>query len=835
MEGESRLEEVFQEAADLKGAERAAYLEEACAGDPGLRKEVDKLLARLERPSALFEAPLLDPSSLLGEESEDELPQRLGAYRILGLLGQGASGKVYKGEQARPHRRVALKVLKDHWSRRRVERRFEREVEILGLLEHPGICRIYEAGKADLVGRDGHSLGERLYFAMELVEGKPITRFARERALDLRARLCLLLEVAEAVAAAHERGVLHRDLKPANILVSERSTQTPETGKGEGRRLFRSKILDFGIGRILGEDPVEASRLTMEGAVFGTPAYMSPEQFAGDPGRVDTRSDVWALGVLGYELLSGQHPFLREGESPFALQDRILREEATPLRKRVRGLDRDVETLVHKAMEKEPDQRYPTAAGFAEDLRRVLRNEPILGRPPSLLYQLDRWARRHRALAGGFAVGFLGLVLGLVFALWSAREARIERDRALLAQKDARDINTFFNRQLIRTADPKRNKGKIPNVHQLIREMLHALDGRFPDRPLVEARIRSALGKTFLSLSQFPQALAQLQNADELFRKGGQENSLDALDNASSLNTLYALTGQVEKALRGNQALLPRLRAHLGNKHELTLSVLGNIALNLQDLGRFDASKEKLLEVIHLRENLLGKENPETLVAWNNYALFLNRIGQVQAAENIDRRLLKIRTRLFGPNHPNTLDSLGNLSVDLLYQNKLKEALKLAKLSLRGREALYGRGSPAWLKSCNILVLIYGKLSQKDKARALSKEALGEALEKLGPKHPDTLRLMHSLANLELETGHLEEAVRLAKDSFLRAKEIYPPDHWILAVHETTLAKALFATPEKTKALQHLEHAIPILETSLGPKHTRSIRARKLLARIRKN
>ena len=831
MEGESLLEQVFQEAADLEGAKRAAYLDQACAGDPALRKEVDQLLARLEKPSDFFEAPLLD-TTLLEPAQKEDLPTRLGEYRILSVLGQGASGRVYEGEQARLHRRVALKVLKGHWDLRRVERRFQREIEILGLLEHPGICRIYEAGKADLIAQDGRSLGERLYFAMELVEGKPITRFARERQLDLSARLGLLLGVAEAVAAAHECGVLHRDLKPANILAMEGGTQKPETQTGRPRLPFGSKILDFGIGRILGEDAPDASRLTMDGAVFGTPAYMSPEQFSGNLGRIDTRSDVWALGVLGYELLSDQHPFLREGESPFVLRERILGGEAIPLGKRIKGLDRDVETLIQKAMEKDPDQRYPTAAGFAEDLRRILRNEPILARPPSLLYQLDRWARRHRALASGLAVGFLGLVLGLIFALWSASQARAERDRALLAQKDARDINTFFNQELIRVADPKLARGKVPDVYQLIDAMLQSLDGRFQGRPLVEARIRSALGKTFLSLSQFPKALAQLQKAQDLFQQGGEENSRDAFDNEIETYTLYSLTGKSNLALQGEQALLPRIRAELGDKDLLTLTVLGNMALHLQELGRLDQAKDKLLEVIHLREKYLGKEDSETLIAWNNYALFLCNLGEAKEAEEIDRRLLETRTRILGPLHPNTVTSLGNLSIDLLEQNKLPEALKFGKLALQRRKKVFGRGSPPWLKSCNILVIIYSKLLQKNKARALAREAYQVALEQFGLKHPDTLRLQNSLANLELETGNPQVALRLAKQSLIAAVDVYSKHHWRYGTYETTLARILLATGEKAKAAPYIKNASSLLEKTLGSNHRHTKRARRLLEKV---
>ncbi len=828
---ETRLEEVFQEAADRSGREREEFLDKACAGDPALRREVEKLLDCMDKPSALLEEPLLETRS---DAVAEGLPGRLGEYRILRELGSGSSGRVYEAQQASPQRRVALKVLKESWVDHRVERRFQREIEILGLLEHPGICRIYEAGKAELIDKDGASLGPRLFFAMELVEGKPVTHFAKEKGLDIPSRLGLLRSLAEAVADAHERGVLHRDLKPANILVAEESTKSPDSQTTPNRGLVRCKVLDFGIGRVLGEDSPERSRLTLDGAVFGTPAYMSPEQFSGDLGRVDTRCDVWALGVLGYELLSGVHPFLREGESPFQIQGRILREDPIPLGKRIKGLDPDVETTIHKALEKDPEQRYPTAWGFAEDLRRIHRNEPILGRPPSLLYQIDRWARRHKALAAGLGVGLLGLVLGLVFSLYAASLARNQRDRVLKAQQDLKEVNAFFNNELIRVADPDRAQGKIPNVHQLLESMAASLGDRFAKRPLVEASIRAALGKTWLALGKGQKAHPQLQRAAELFQKAGSPNSQESLENLSTLATWLNRSKKSEEALALDQEILNRARNHLGKNHELALSLLGDIALTLQDLGRFDQAKDKLLEIIHIRERLLGKEHPETLIAWNNYAFFLYRIGKPREAEVIDRRLLKIRTEKLGPKHPNRLTSLGNLALDLLRQGKAKEALPFAQEAQKLREEVFGRGHPSWLKSSNILALILKALSKTGQAKRIVSLAYQTALEKQGPKHPDTLRLMNSLSILCRETGEIDRAVTLAEDSWKKAMDLYPKNHWILAIHEQTYAEAIFAQGQKAQGIQHLQNALQIFVKALGTEHLHSKRASRILETMKK-
>lgn len=830
MRDEDRVESIFQDAADLPSSERSGYLDQACGEDADLRSEVETLLASLDKPSGLLERPLIE--TCLDEVAEIE-PGRIDGYEILREIGRGGSGRVFEARQASPRRRVALKILKGTALGPRVQQRFQQEIEILGLLEHPGICRIYDAGKSELFSRDGDFLGERLFFAMELVEGQPITTYARQHALGLRARIELLLGVAEAVAQAHESGVLHRDLKPANILVAEEVTASPETTTGNPRNRTRTKVLDFGIGRLLDENSLDQSRLTLEGAVFGTPAYMSPEQFLGERGRVDTRSDVWALGVLGYELLAGSHPFMVEGASPLRIQALITGQDPKPLRRCVKGLDRDAETLIEKAMEKDPERRYPTARGFAEDLRRLLRSEPILARPPSVLYQLHKWADRHRAMAAGLGIGLLGLVIGLVLSLRFAFEARADRDRALLAEKDSRDINDFFNSEVIRVADPARSQGKVPDVHELIQEMSGALDGRFADRPLVEARIRAALGDTWLGMGKLPQAGEQFGAARLLFDKALAGGSEEALALEVKYGEWLSLSGRAQEALEQDHATLDRLLAALGKSHELTLSQLGNLALHLQNLGRFEEALGRLREVIRLREEILGKEDPETLVAWNNYALFLSRRGRYEESEKIDRRVLRLRTKILGKKHPRRLTSLSNLSLDLQRQGRSAEALPLAQEALHLRATVLGEGHPEWLKSCNIVSLILSALGRTAEARKIVEEALEQAKTKQGLEHPDTVRLMHSLAKLCRESGELEDADRYARKSLELARGIYPADHWILAVHERSLARILAERGQKKEALTLLEDALRIFEKSLGPDHDRSRKAREDLRKLK--
>ncbi|MEO8452265.1 MAG: serine/threonine-protein kinase, partial [Gemmatimonadota bacterium] len=328
--------------------------------------------------------------------SRSRRPKTIGRYRIIGTLGEGGMGTVYEAEQDQPQRMVALKVIRSDFVIPELMRRFARESEVLGRLQHPGIAQIYEAGTAE----GPH--GPQPFFAMELVKGQSLTEYASARALNVDQRLELFARVCDAVHYAHKQGVIHRDLKPANIMVDAGG---------------QPKILDFGVARLTDAD-VKATRQTSVGEVIGTLQYMSPEQVNADPGDIDTRSDVYSLGVILYELLSGQLPYDLAHRMIYEAARVIVIEDPAPLSSLNRTLKGDVEVIVGKALEKEKNRRYSSAADLASDVRRFLSNEPIAARPASAMYQLGKFARRNRALVGGLAVAALILVLGTAVSLW---------------------------------------------------------------------------------------------------------------------------------------------------------------------------------------------------------------------------------------------------------------------------------------------------------------------------------------------------------------------------------------------------------------------------------
>jgi serine/threonine protein kinase len=414
------VQALFDRAVDLPPGERPKFLDSACRGNAALRAELESLLAYdnhtpTNAAEGLLKSPLVrEPERRASADGqpfspERTLPQRIGHYRILRCIGEGGMGTVYEAEQENPRRHVALKVMRPGLISPALLKRFGQEGQILGRLHHTGIAQIYEAGTAE----DG-----RQFFAMEFIHGLTLDEFVRHHKLDTRARISLLGKVCDALQHAHEQGIIHRDLKPGNILVDE-------TGQ--------PKVLDFGVARATDADLQTTTARTEAGQLLGTLSYMSPEQVTGDPAQVDRRSDVYALGVILFELLADRLPYHLQ-HLPLPEVARVIREQEPSRLGSINSVCRgDVEAIVGRALEKERERRYASAAALSADIRRYLNHEPILARPPSAVYQLRKFARRHKALVGGVLAVMAALVLGLIgtllFAVKAGRNAQTASDK----------------------------------------------------------------------------------------------------------------------------------------------------------------------------------------------------------------------------------------------------------------------------------------------------------------------------------------------------------------------------------------------------------------------
>jgi serine/threonine protein kinase len=586
----AQVKQLFLEACALSPEQRETFLLRECASDTALLSEVrsflehDQALGNRSSASDLLETPDVQPASAAGlpgplgsgRAPPAPLPSRIGSYRILGLLGEGGMATVYRAEQDKPRRSVALKVLKLSFVSPVGLSRFELEAELLGRLRHPCIAQVYEAATAPTPA------GPQPYFAMELVDGPSLTDFADARRLTTRQRVALLAMVCDAVHHAHQQGVIHRDLKPSNILVVEagegeqagtalaaQSSYAPPLALSHGAA--QPKVLDFGVARAVSADGQATAVHTRAGQIIGTVPYMSPEQVAGDPAGLDIRSDVYALGVIGYELLTGRMPYELDGLGLTDALDVIRRQPPITPRRIVPGLRGDVEMILLKALEKSKSRRYASASELAADLRRHLSGEPVSARPARVTYLAARFAQRHKALVAGLAATLLALLLGGVLTVWQARMALQERDRAVRESDKAREVQRFLER-IFRAVDLDRKNPDI-RVRDVLAAALDELRQGLPADADVRAALFQAIGRAYLDLGLDADAAQAFREAVGLRRGLPADRSLELADSLLHL----ALAAGSEPAQRAQavawcEEALALRTARLGETHALVLS-----------------------------------------------------------------------------------------------------------------------------------------------------------------------------------------------------------------------------------------------------------------------
>ena len=838
---------IFEEIVELPAGERVAALDRLCADDDALRREVEELLG-LDAESVGFLEPPSDSERLWAvAQSVVGAPDVIGAYRILRQVGEGGFGVVYEARQTEPiDRRVAIKVLKAGMDSEGVLRRFAAERRTLAQLEHSNIARVLDAGLVP----DGPPGAGRPFFAMEFVEGVPITEFAMREGLGVRDRLALIMQVCAAAQHAHTKGIIHRDLKPANILVA----------MSDGAPLC--KVIDYGVAKAIDDNDAlfgGLTALTNPGAMIGTPLYMSPEQAQGSV-QVDTRSDVYAIGVVLYELLCGRTPFdeLMSGtRDPGRIRSAIeSADPATPstrLSRATRTGERDdgvtpsfessalrgeLDWITMKAIARDPERRYASASALADDLRRYLPNEPVLAGPETRAYRVTKFVRRNRVgvVAGGIAAA--GILAGSVFSVWFGVQADAARDAEQAQRVEAEQneaiaqaVNDFLRNDLLAAVDPTKTSDREITMREVLDRASVTVGERFADQPLVEAAIRSTLALTYERLGYPQEGEPHRRREMEIYSTLAGEGDVRAITARTSLATTMLMLARFEDAI----GLLTRNIEVIDDRPEFEkdlLTIKNNLASAYLELGRFADAAPILAETLEAKRRELGDRDQSTLTSIFNLAGLSFTLGDMDQAERLYREAYEGRAAVLGETDPKTISSVVMLGRVLGELKRVDEAVALIEGALAIAEERLDPGHPMHIG----LVGAYAGLIRKqgDDARAVPffEEEVRLRTQYQGPDHAVTLQAMGILADVLFVVERYDEALALIEETREREARVLPTDHWSHGLSSVLAGRChdALGRPELGEAL--VLEGLCHIHSRLGPSHRHTLSATDVLIRM---
>ncbi len=763
------LESIIARARALSGRERETYLRIECGDDHELRVRVAALLRVADEAGSLPPGREADSDATLPQEATftptEQPSQMIGRYKLLEKIGEGGFGSVWAAEQREPvKRRVALKITKLGMDTRQVIARFEAERQALAMMDHPNIARVLDAGATE---------AGRPYFVMELVKGVPILDYCDREKLDTRSRLELFAQVCHAIQHAHQKGIIHRDIKPSNVLVTLH----------DGRPV--PKVIDFGIAKATNAELTEKTIYTHHRQMIGTPAYMSPEQAEMSGLDIDTRSDIYSLGVLLYELLTGTTPFPGDElmSKGFAEMMRIIREVephkpstrlgslgATAMRtaqqRRVGDVARlgtllrgDLDWIVMKCLEKDRTRRYETASGLAADIQRHLRDEPVLAGPPSTSYRLRKFVKRNRSqvIAGGvvaavLVLGVVGTSYGLVWALREKSRADTEATNATLAaqaeerarlaaqhnEQKAIEEAHRAERQLVRATEIKRlltdmltsvkpEEARSADTTLLKRILNDASErlavGEISDE-LIAAELHHVVGDVYSGIALYSQSESHLTKAVEIRTRLLGEAHLDTLASMNRLGLAYTHLGWHDRAEAMLLRTLETRRRVLDDEHPDVLTSMHNLAMTQYLQGREADAEPLLLRTHEIRKRVLGEEHAETLQTANNLAILYYASERFAEAEPLYRKSLEVQRRQLGDEHPSTLGTITNLGMLYNSMERYEDAARLFEMSLPIKRRILGMGHPWTGYAMYGLATAYEHLDRRDEALPLLREML---------------------------------------------------------------------------------------------------------------
>jgi serine/threonine-protein kinase len=772
----ARALEEFQNLLELGDDEVSARLREIEASDPDLGVAVRRLVEADRRPSDLLDgggSRAGEPAWLArwADPAEDEaavIGQTIGAYRTIRLLGRGGMGVVLLAERidGQFEKQVALKLLRSGLGSADIQRRFLRERQILARLDHPNIARLLDGG----VSADG-----RPYFVMEYVEGSPIDESCARRSADVEEVLGLLVLCCRAVATAHGQLVVHRDLKPSNILV---------TDAGE------LKLLDFGIAKVLEGESTEVpleTALTRVGAQLLTPRYAAPEQIMGEP--LSTATDVYSLGVVLYELLTGALPHRRAGTGWAELAAHVSQEvvdrpsaalrrrlsagapaeaaEVTTTRIAPRSLEGDLDTILLKALDRDPTRRYPSAAALGDDLERYLQGRPVLARPDTAGYRVRKFVRRHRAGVAAAAIATLSLLSGLGVAVWQAQAARAQARRAEAAQG--------FLQNVFLLSDPDRAKGEKLTARDLLDRGAARVEAELADQPLLRAEMQSLLGTVYQQLSLYPQA-----------------------------------KGLFEKALATREPLLPEADPQLAESYRRLGQIQHRTAQYAEARGYFDRAL-----AIHQRN---GDHWSEGHVL-NDLANLARAEGDLEKARSLGERLVEIRRTYGEPGNAELAKAVNNLAIVHWRLRDHRRAAQLFEEALAMHRKNEGETSSLVAGTEDNLAMMLNLLGDRDGAKRHSEQALAIAERLYADPHPTKAMFYNSAGFIAAGRGDHPAAIAYYQKSLSIYAATTVPEHPDVAYPEKNLGQSLAALGDFDGALARYRRALALREKAYGPRH----------------
>lgn len=796
-------------------------------------------------------------------------PVSIDAYRLLKKLGEGGMGQVWLAEQTSPvKRQVALKLIRNGIYEGSVVRRFKSEQQSLAIMDHPSIAKVLGAGSTP---------SGQPYFVMEYVPGLPLTRYCDEKKLRIRERLELFMRVCDGVQHAHQKAIIHRDLKPSNILVVE------VDGKPAPR------IIDFGIAKAISQTDSGDTAVTLGGAPIGTPGYMSPEQANPRQSDVDTRTDVYSLGVILYELLAGAHPLDRrlpheqasyvlrqlDEDEPPSPSARLREDEetctaaaltrATEPKHLVNVLRGDLDWITMKAMESDRGRRYGTPSELAMDVGRYLRSEPVLACPASLGYRLKKYVRRHRVGVAGVAVLAVLLVAFAVMQTVQLRRITRERDRA--------DRISQFMTHMFQISDPSEARGNSVTAREILDQASKDIDSGLQQDPVTQAQMMDVMGTVYDNLGLYRRAEVLAQRSLDIYRRALGEKNYQTMRAANNLGNILYDEGRYPESEKLYRETLEVRRELLGPEHLETLMSMNNLANSLFEEGHYAESEKLYRDALDVARRVLGPEHRQTVIQMGNLVNVLAAQGRNAEAETLCREVLEVRRRTLGPEHQDTLRSMNDLSETMMLEGKYADAEKLNRQTLDIRSRVLGSQHPETLLSTyNLAGSIHdeGRLAEAEKlyrdvsvaqqkilgsdnvdtlrsrsdlGATLSDEGQYVAGEKilrevleierrvLGPEHPEALRSQANLASTLRQAGRYAESEKLERETLETLKRVLGAEHpqTLTSIHD--LATTLQAEGGYSEAAKLCGEVLEVRRRVLGPNHPATAASIYCLAR----